>query len=208
MVRLHYTFFFRLCLAVRHGSYHYFQCNGIWIFSSKLEELRHASQSLMKIKAIYKDTLCCFMHVNKATPLMKVTSFKRKRHFLPSLLIPKNRRNYEMQTHFRVISLSAIHHQSSVLIFQHSSATLMHQYQQLKNGQPVKIQELRIFLQTKTVRSSDTDKMHFSNCWLTLCQMQANISFRTKILQTDIQPYPLIFKISPRAIPAKLWTTT
>ena len=51
------------------------------------------------------------------------------------------------QTHFREIILSAIHYQSTVLIFQHSSATLMHQYQQGENGQPVKIHELRIFLQ-------------------------------------------------------------
>ena len=47
------------------------------------------------------------------------------------------------------------------MIFQHSSAILMHQYQQGNNGRPVKIQELRTFLQTNIVRSSDTDKMHF-----------------------------------------------
>ena len=37
----------------------------------------------------------------------------------------------------------------------------MHQYQQGENGQQVKIQELRTFLQTNIVRSSDTDKMQF-----------------------------------------------
>ena len=35
------------------------------------------------------------------------------------------------------------------------------QYQQGENGQPVKIQELRTFLQTNMVRLSDTDKCIF-----------------------------------------------
>ena len=53
--------------------------------------------------------------------------------------------------------------------------------------------------------------MHFSHCWLRLCQMQTNISslnLEQTFHQTDIQPYPFISKISPRAIPAKLWTAT
>ena len=96
---------------------------------------RHELQSLMKIKAIYKDKLCCFMHVNKVTSLMKIAYFKPKRHLFTSLSIKKNRKKILnkticLQTHFREISLSAIHHQSSVLIFHHSSATLMHQYHQ------------------------------------------------------------------------------
>ena len=52
----------------------------------------------------------------------------------------------------------------------------MYQYQQGQNGQAVKIQGFRTFLQTNTVRPSDTDKIHFSHCWLRLCQLQANIS--------------------------------
>ena len=101
-----------------------------------------------------------------------------------------------LQTHFREITLSAIHHQLSVLIFQHSSATLMHQYQQGENGQPNKIQELRIFLQIQKniVRSIYTDKMHF---WLLAknlpdASQHFFIEFRTNILQTDLQPYPFI----------------
>ena len=134
----------------------------------------------MKIKAIYKDELCCFMHVNKATPLMKMTYFKPQRHLFTSLSIPKNKhkswnKTICRQTRFREISLSAIHHQSSVLIFQHSFATLMHQNQQGENGKPDKIKELRISFQTNIVRSSDSDKMLFSHCWLRLCQMQAKI---------------------------------
>ena len=121
------------------------------------------------------------MHVNKATPLMKMAHFKPKRHLFTGLSILKNRhkswnKTVHPQKHFGEISLSAIHHLSSVFDFLHSSATLMHQYQQGENGQTVKIQGLRTFLQTNIVRSSDTDKMHFSYCWLRLCQMQANIS--------------------------------
>ena len=68
----------------------------------------------------------------------------------------------------------------------------MHLYQQGEIGQLFKIQEVRTFLQTNIVRSSDTDKMHFSHCWLRLCQAQANISSlnlekkKNNILQTDI----------------------
>ena len=144
------------------------------------------------------------MHVNKTTPLVKMAYFKPKRHLFTSLSIPKNKhksRNKTIcrHTYFREISSSAVHHQSSVLIFQHSSATLMHQYQQGQNGQPVKIQELRIFLQTNTVRSSDTDKMHFSHCWLRLCQVQASISslnLEQTFYRLTYSPTPLYLKFS------------
>ena len=151
----------------------------------------------MKIKDNYKGTLCCFMHGNKVTPLMKMAYFKPKRNIFISLSIKKNRQKSSIKTiclhtHFREISLSAIHHQSTMLSFQHSSATLMHQYQQGENGQPVKIQELPTFLQTNTVRSSDLDNMHFSHCWLRLPDASQHffMKFRTNILQTDIQAYP------------------
>ena len=69
------------------------------------------------------------------------------------------------------------------------SSPLMHQYQQGEDGEPVKVQECRIFLQTNIVRSSDTNKMHFSYCWLTLRQVQSNIlslTLENNILQTGI----------------------
>ena len=84
----------------------------------------------------------------------------------------------------------------------------MHQYQQGENGQPVKIQDLRIFLQTNIVRSSDTDKMHFSHCWLRLSQMQANISsfnLERTFYRLINSPTPLYLNL---AIRAKLWTAT
>ena len=58
----------------------------------------------------------------------------------------------------------------------------MHQYQQGENGQPVEIQELQA-----NVSSLNSEK---------------------NILQTNIQPYHLILRIFPMAIPAKLWTAT
>ena len=73
----------------------------------------------------------------------------------------------------------------------------MHQYQQGENGQPVKINELRIFLQTNIVRSSDTDIMHFSNYWLRLCQMQSNISsldLEQTFYRLTFSPTPLYLK--------------
>ena len=152
----------------------------------------------MKIKAICKHTICWFMHVNKVMPLMKMAYSKPKRHLFTSLSGLKKSWNKTicLQTHFREISLSAIHHQSSV-----SSTTSMHRYQPGEKGQPVKIQELRTFLQTNIVRSSDTDKMHFSHCWLRLCQMPANIS-SLNLEQTfyilTYSPTPLYLDFSPK----------
>ena len=121
------------------------------------------------------------MRVNKALPLIKMAYFKPKRYLFTSLSIPQNRKNSWkkticLQTHFREICLSAIHHHSSVLILQHSSATVTHRSNKAINRQPVKIQEFCTFLQINIVRSSDTDKMHFTHCWLKLCQVQAIIS--------------------------------
>ena len=62
----------------------------------------------------------------------------------------------------------------------------MHQHQQVKNGEPVKIQEFRIFLQTKTVTVTLTKYI------LRLCQVQSNISSLNLEEKdtTDKQPYP------------------
>ena len=80
-------------------------------------------------------------------------------------------------------------------ISQHSSATLVHQYQQGENGRPVKIEELRTFLQTNIVRSSDTDKMHF--CSLLVKALQANISslnLEQTFYRLTYSPSPLYLK--------------
>ena len=71
----------------------------------------------------------------------------------------------------------------------------MHQYHK---GE-VKLQELRNFLQINTVRSSDIDKMHFSHCWLRLCQMQANISslnLEQTFYRLTYSPTPLYIKFT------------
>ena len=98
----------------------------------------------MKIKVIYKNTLSCFMHVNKAPPLVKMAYFKPKRHLVyhsqnaeKKIIKEDNMSADALQRN----KYTVIHHQSSVLIFstafKHISATLMHQYQPGGNGQPV-----------------------------------------------------------------------
>ena len=127
----------------------------------------------MKIKVIYKDTLCCFMHVNKSPPLMKMAYFKPK----------IQKKTHEIRTYFREISLSEIH---LLLCYLNAPITTSQN-------------SILTFLQTNIARSSDTDKIHFSHSWLGLCQVQPNISslhLGKNILQTDIQPYPLIFIFS------------
>ena len=86
---------------------------------------------------------------------------------------------------------------------------LTHQYQQGDNGQPVKIQELRTFLQTNTVRSRDIDKIHFSHCWLRLCQMQANsssLNLEQTFYRLAYSPIPLYLKFSCETVDCSLWT--
>ena len=74
----------------------------------------------------------------------------------------------------------------------------MHQYQLGENGQLVKILELRIFLQTNIVRSSDTDKLHFSETHdmrhthtLTCAKIQTKLDLLRFYLQT------LFLKLTP-----------
>ena len=85
-LRLHCTLFCSFYALSGHPTrkYHYFQCNGKWTVSSKLEALQTCN-TITYEKISYKDTLCCFMHVNKAIPLMKMAYFKPKRHLFTSL---------------------------------------------------------------------------------------------------------------------------
>ena len=76
----------------------------------------------------------------------------------------------------------------------------MYKYQQGENGQPDKIKEFRICLQTNIVRPGDNDKIHFSHCWLRLCQMRANISalnLNQTFYRLTYSPTPLYLKDAP-----------
>ena len=91
-VALHSFFVhFRLYLVVRQEST---IISMQWFMDSQKHvgntpDMHH--NDFMKIKVIYKNILWCFMHVNKASPHMKMAHFKPKRHLFKSLTLTKNK---------------------------------------------------------------------------------------------------------------------